>query len=116
VLIIEDEPLIAMDLEYLLEREGASSFSFAASQEEAVCAARTQRPDIITSDVTLIEGTGPGAIASIRATMGAIPVVFITATPKDCCAEDQLTRTLSKPLNRPVIASVFRELREASCC
>ena len=31
VLIIEDEAMIALDLEWLLEGEGASSFAFAAS-------------------------------------------------------------------------------------
>ena len=112
VLIIEDEPLIALDLEGLLEREGATSFSFAASEAEAVIEARTHRPDIITSDVTLVEGTGPAAVETIRASLGDIPVVYITATPANCCAEDRLTRTLPKPLNRPVVASVFRELRQ----
>ena len=115
VLIIEDEPLIAMDLEYLLEHEGASSFSFAASQEEAVSAAWLQRPDVITSDVTLFEGTGPAAVRSIRAVLGQIPVVYITATPTGC-VDDRWTRTLVKPLDQPVIAAVFRELRQESRC
>lgn len=57
VLIIEDEPIIALDLEGLLEREGATSFAFAVSENEAVTAAGLQRPDIITSNVTLVEGT-----------------------------------------------------------
>ena len=59
VLIIEDEPIIALDLEWLLEGEGAASFSFAASQDEVIACARMHRPDLITSDVTLAGGTGP---------------------------------------------------------
>ena len=112
VLIIEDEPIIALDLEGLLEREGATSFAFAVSENEAVTAAGLQRPDIITSDVTLVEGTGPAAVATIRATLGEIPVVYISAMAHDCCAESRLTRILPKPLDRPAVASVFRELHQ----
>ena len=112
VLIIEDEAMIALDLEWLLESEGASSFSFAASQDEAVNVALTRPPDIITADVSLVEGTGPAAVSVIRAALGDIPVVYISATPTACCEEDQLTRTLPKPLNRPAVASAFRELRQ----
>lgn len=114
VLIIEDEPMIALDLETLLEHEGACSFAFAATQEEAVIAARAHRPDLITSDVTLLEGTGPAAVELIRAVLGVIPVIYISATATGCCTEDQLTRALPKPLNRPVVANVFRELRHLS--
>ncbi|WP_375429651.1 response regulator [uncultured Sphingomonas sp.] len=110
VLIIEDEAMIAIDLEALLEREGASSFSFAATQAEAVIAAQAHRPDVITSDVTLLEGTGPAAVALIRAVLGDVPVVYISATAKGCCTEDRMTRTLTKPLDRPAVVTVFREL------
>lgn len=102
--------MIALDLEYLLESEGASSFSFAVSEAEAISAARARRPDIITSDVTLIEGTGPAAVGMIRAALGDIPVVYITATPTSC-RTNQTTRALGKPLDRFAIASTFQELR-----
>ena len=115
VLIIEDEALIALDLQWLLEGAGASTFSFAVSQEEAVTAARTHRPDIITSDVRLVQGTGPAAVEEIRETLGDIPVVFISATRTNGCGEDRITRSLSKPLNRPAVVSAFRELRELAC-
>jgi CheY-like chemotaxis protein len=44
VLIIEDEPLIAMDLQAMLEAEGATSFDIAMTEAEAVDAARAQAP------------------------------------------------------------------------
>ena len=115
VLIIEDEALIALDLESLLELEGATSFSFAASEDEAIAAAREHRPDIITSDVTLLEGTGPAAVEMIRSAMGRIPVVFISATNPDCCAGDPLTRVIRKPLDRPAVVAAFRELNTLNC-
>lgn len=115
VLIIEDEAIIALDLESLLEREGATSFSFAASESEAIAAAYEHQPDIITSDVTLLEGTGPAAVDAIRSAMGRIPVVYISGTSPDCCADDSLTRVLCKPLDRPAVAAVFREFHTLSC-
>jgi CheY-like chemotaxis protein len=115
VLIIEDEALIALDLEGLLQRAGATSFSFATSEGEAVAAAREHRPDIITSDVTLLEGTGPAAVAIIRSTMGRIPVLYISGTAPDCCGSDPLTRALRKPLDRPAAVIAFQELRHLSC-
>ena len=115
VLIIEDEAMIALDLETLLEREGATSFSFAASEDDAVAAARSRRPDVITSDVTLLEGTGLAAVERIRAALGRIPVVYISGTATGCCGSDPLTRALRKPVDRAAIASVFRELHRLSC-
>lgn len=114
VLIIEDEPMIALDLEWLLEREGAVSFSFAASQGEAIACARMRRPDLITSDVTLVEGTGPAAVKAIRSALGMIPVVYISALVAEWGEGGPMTRTLRKPLNRAAIAAAFHELRALS--
>lgn len=110
VLIIEDEPLIALDLEDLLRREGATSFSFADSETDAVEFAIERTPALITSDVKLLEGTGPSAVASILARLGPIPVLFITATPEACSPCAPPGRVLRKPLNRPAIRQAFREL------
>jgi CheY-like chemotaxis protein len=67
VLIIEDEPLIAMLLHDVLEDAGATSFSYADTQDEAVASARDRPPAMITSDVKLLRGTGPRAVALIHA-------------------------------------------------
>ncbi|RYF17562.1 MAG: response regulator [Oxalobacteraceae bacterium] len=115
VLIIEDEAMIALDLESLLWLQGATSFSFAASEDEAVAAARLRRPVVITSDVTLVQGTGPAAVATIRAEHGHIPVVYISGTAPGCGPDDQLTRAFSKPLDRHVIASAFQDMWRLSC-
>jgi len=114
VLIIEDEPLMAMDLEGLLAREGATSFSFAATQAEAVSEALKRRPDFITSDIALAEGTGPLAVLAIQDAIGPIPIIFITTTPDACSPCDPETLVLSKPFDRPAIAQAFREMVTAT--
>lgn len=110
VLIIEDEVLIALDLQGLLEGLGATSFAFADTQVEAVDAARERRPDLITSDVALLEGTGPEAVEIILKELGPVPVIFVTGTPEACRSCGPPARVLSKPLHRPTFSSAFREL------
>ncbi len=110
VLIIEDEVLVALDLEALLAQQGASSFAFAASEAEAVSEARRRRPELITSDVVLQSGTGPRAVKVIQEELGPLPVIFITATPEACVPCDPPARVLSKPLQEASISQAFREL------
>ena len=110
VLIIEDEPLVAMDLETLLEREGATSFAFAVSQDEAVSEAVARRPALITSDVSLTEGTGPLAVATITELVGPVPVIYITGTPGDCIPCDPAAPILPKPFDRAAIARAFHQM------
>jgi len=78
-LIIEDEPLIAMLIEDHLRARGFTSVAFAVTEAEAVAAAATRCPDLITTDMRLPQGCG---IAAVEAICGArpIPVIYITAT------------------------------------
>lgn len=78
-LIIEDEPFIALMIEDHLRRLGFTSFDFAETEAEAVTAARSRCPDLVTSDVRLPQGCG---IAAVDAICGSkrIPVIFITAS------------------------------------
>ena len=114
VLIIEDEPLIALDLEDLLQRYGARSFSFAESQQSAIDESRINPPDFILSDVALTEGTGPLAVEVIRSELGTIPVIFVTATPEACTPCAQPAQVFRKPLDRPAIGAAFRQMRAAA--
>ena len=110
VLIIEDEPLIALDLEDLLGRYGALTFSFADSQRGAIDASRDIRPDFILSDVSLLEGTGPLAVQAICGELGAIPVIFVTATPEACAPSALPGQVFRKPMDRPAIGAAFRRM------
>ena len=110
VLIIEDEPLIALDLEDLLGSHGALSFSFAETQDDAIAACRAHLPDFIVSDVSLREGSGPLAVVEIRREFGALPVIFVTATPEACVPCEPPGQVFRKPMDRDAIATAFREM------
>lgn len=114
VLIIEDELLIAMDLEALLSAQGAASFSFAETEEGALTQARAIRPDFITSDVSLMQGSGLRAAAAILTELGPIPVIFVTATPESCRSIARPEEIFRKPLDRPAIARAFRKMAFAA--
>lgn len=111
VLIIEDEPLVALDLETLLASAGATSFAFAQTQGEAVQMALAHRPSFITSDVRLADGTGPLAICDIHQALGHIPVVYITGTPSACHPRDPADPVLTKPFDRNAVIRAFQVCR-----
>ena len=110
VLIIEDEPMIAMLLQDVLEEAGATSFAFAATEQDAVDLALSNAPSVITSDVNLLEGTGPRAVEQIHRALGYIPVIFITATPEACGEELSAGTVLVKPVDVRRVATVFQQI------
>lgn len=110
VLIIEDEPLIAMLVHAILEDEGATSFAFAATEDDAVMSAYSHRPDLITSDVKLIDGTGPHAVHSIHEKLGMVPVIFITGTPAQCQPCEPPGEVLCKPIVQAELAAAFHRV------
>jgi DNA-binding response OmpR family regulator len=79
-LIIEDESLIAMAIEDALRGCGFTSFDVAVSADEAITAAASKCPDLITADVELRPGCGITAVQSICSEQ-TVPVIFITGSP-----------------------------------
>ena len=102
--------MIAMLLQDLLEEAGATSFAFAATEQDAVNLAIQHRPSVITSDINLLEGTGPRAVEQINRRLGRIPVVFITASPDACEQGNPLSTVLVKPFNVREAAAIFQQI------
>lgn len=98
VLIIEDEPLVAMSIECFLEELGADTIDIAETEDEALAAASHHRPDLMTADFSLREGTGPAAVTRIREQLGDVPTIFITGQPERCATEMEGAEILAKPV------------------
>ncbi|WP_375461258.1 response regulator [uncultured Enterovirga sp.] len=82
IMIIEDEPLIAMDLESLVEGLGHNVTGVARTRSEAVELAGRKRPGLILADIQLADGSsGLDAVNDLLATF-EVPVIFITAYPE----------------------------------
>jgi CheY-like chemotaxis protein/DNA-directed RNA polymerase specialized sigma24 family protein len=82
VLIIEDEPVIAADIEALVRELGHEVLDIAATRREAVEAASRQRPGLVLADIQLADGSsGIDAVKDILQHFD-VPVIFITAFPE----------------------------------
>lgn len=81
VLIVEDEPLLAMDLEAQLLAMGHTVVGMAPDAEAAFGLAERKRPDLALVDLNLRDGlTGP-QIASVLSRDKDMIVVFVTGSP-----------------------------------
>jgi len=82
VLIIEDEPIIAADIEGLVEDLGHTVDNIAATHTDAVKAAAEKKPGLVLADVQLADGSsGIDAVEAILKSHD-VPVIFITAFPE----------------------------------
>ena len=82
ILIIEDEPLIAMDIEQLVESLGHRVVGIARTHKEAVALYGKTQPKMILADIQLADGSsGIDAVNDILSSE-ALPVIFITAFPE----------------------------------
>ena len=82
VLIIEDEPLIAMDLEGIVEGLGHRVTAVARTHGDALVAVKRHRPGLVLADIQLADGSS-GLDAVNEMLVGfTVPVVFITAYPE----------------------------------
>ena len=81
VLIIEDEPMIAMDLEAIVEGLGHQVAGVARTHAEAVKAASSKTPGLVLADIQLADGSSGLDAVNEMLDSFEVPVVFITAYP-----------------------------------
>jgi len=82
VLIIEDEPVIAADIEALVRELGHTVVDIAATRTEAVAAVASKMPGLVLADIQLADGSS--GIDAVKDILGRydVPVIFITAFPE----------------------------------
>jgi CheY-like chemotaxis protein len=111
VLIIEDEPLIAMDLEALVRDLGHDVTAIATTRTEAVAAARANRPTLVLADIQLADdSSGIDAVRDIL-TEFAVPVIFITAFPERLLTGDRPEPAflITKPFQRSSVKAAISQ-------
>ncbi len=82
VLIIEDEPLVAMDLEAAMQEIGHAVIGVASTHTEAVKLAIEKRPGLVLADIQLADGSSGIDAVNDMLNAFAAPIVFITAFPE----------------------------------
>ena len=82
VLIIEDEPIIAMDIEMIVTGLGHGVIGIATTQTEAAALFDGEAPGLVLADIQLRDGSsGIDAVRHILAHQ-SVPVIFITGFPE----------------------------------
>ena len=83
ILIIEDEAIIAMDLESLVSDMGHKVTGIARTHSGAITLGKSERPDLILADIQLADNSsGIDAVNELLIEFGDMPVIFITAFPE----------------------------------
>lgn len=111
VLIVEDEPLIAIDLEGLVQSLGHRVTRLARTHSEAVAAARHQRPGLVLADIQLADGSsGLDAVNDILLEID-VPVIFITAFPERLLTgtRPEPTFLITKPFESNTVRAVVSQ-------
>ena len=79
ILVVEDESIVALDIQHRLQSLGFTTTPAAATGEEAISKAEELRPDLVLMDIKLRgEMSGIQAAEIIRARFD-VPVIFVTA-------------------------------------
>ena len=111
VLIIEDELLIAGQLESIMRSLGHQVTSVARTAKQAIAAANSNPPNLILSDIQLADGSsGIDAVQEIVSSH-LCPAIFVTAYPERLLtgARPEPTFLLAKPFKVDQIKAVVSQ-------
>ena len=86
ILIVEDEYVVASDLQFILENAGYSVIGIAASVSEAREFMEAQKPDVVLLDICL-QGKGTGMDLAGQLTLAGIPFVYLSANSNQSVLE-----------------------------
>ena len=114
-LIIEDEMITGVGMQFMLSDLGFGSFAFAGTEVQAMEQAMIRRPDLITVDVGLLDGDGLSAVRAIRRAMGRVPTLYVTGDPRAVHlsrrADDGEMVVVEKPFMPDDLADAFARLQ-----
>ena len=111
VLIIEDEPLISMQLEDLVRSLGHEICGTAATRTQAQEVVTHSTPGLVLADIQLADGSsGLDAVDDILA-IDSVPVIFITAYPERLLTGDrpEPTYLITKPFQEDTVRAAISQ-------
>lgn len=111
VLIIEDEPIIAMDIEMIVRDMGHNVTGIAVTRDEAVQLAGSHRPGLVLADIQLADdSSGIDAVKDILSQF-SVPVIFITAFPERLLTGERPEPTflITKPFQRSTVKAAISQ-------
>lgn len=108
VLLVEDEALVAVDVQAMLEAAGYTVLGPAADVRSALALLASVRPDVAVLDIVLTDGDcRPIAEALDQA---RIPFVFLSGHPPEVTGRVELFQrpALSKPVDETALLTTLR--------
>ena len=111
VMVIEDEPLIAMDIEQMVESLGHRVVGTARTHKEATALFQATNPKMVLADIQLADGSsGIDAVNEILA-MATVPVIFITAFPERLLTGERPEPAflVTKPFNPDMVKALISQ-------
>lgn len=112
VMIIEDEPLIALDIEQMVEELGHTVTGIARTHAEAVRLYAETKPKLVLADIQLADGSsGIDAVNDILKSDSSIPVIFITAFPERLLTGERPEPAflVTKPFNPDMVKALISQ-------
>lgn len=111
ILIIEDEPMIALDIETMVQELGHTVTGIARTHKEAIASARVHEPGLVLADIQLADGSsGLAAVNEILASI-SVPVIFITAYPERLLTGEKPEPTflITKPFRADTVRATISQ-------
>ncbi len=111
ILIIEDEPLIAMDIEQMVESLGHRVVGTARTHSEATALFKSTNAKMVLADIQLADGSsGIDAVNEILAS-APVPVIFITAFPERLLTGERPEPAflVTKPFNPDMVKALISQ-------
>jgi DNA-directed RNA polymerase specialized sigma24 family protein/CheY-like chemotaxis protein len=112
VLIIEDEPLIALQIEEIVTSLGHAVVGIAATHSQAVALFDAHRPKLVLADIQLADGSsGIDAVNEILERF-SVPVIFITAFPERLLTGErpEPTYLITKPFSDDFVRATIGQV------
>lgn len=112
VLIVEDEPIVALDLQQEVEQLGYEVVGLAESADEALMAVEANRPDLALMDVRIVGSMDGIQTARLLRNMYQVPVIFLTSYSDETtiarAAREMPYGYLTKPFQRRELKAALR--------
>ncbi|NMG03336.1 response regulator [Azoarcus taiwanensis] len=115
IMIVDDSPIIRQKLTVMLEQIGYRVVQTAATGKEAIAAYRSQRPDLVTMDITMPDMNG---IEATRAIIGEFPdakIVMVTSHGQEKMVLEALKAGAKGYVIKPFQPHVVYEAIQKAC-
>ncbi len=111
ILIIEDEPLIAMDIEEMVTSLGHRVTGIARTHKEAMQLFESDRPKMVLADIQLADGSSGIDAVNEMLRSEPIPVIFITAFPERLLTGERPEPAflVTKPFNPDMVKALISQ-------